>query len=165
MKLQNSKKHMAGKSILVNGTHYKLGQDGVADVAKKDAERLLTGPDWSVYKPAKTAKKAGPQKAAQKPPDGEPKVPPPDPASEAPQEPENEPQEDPAGEGEGEPAGEAPQGTEDGSGEEDPNAWPDPDMSMTKAYLQEMADAYEVESNEAMTKKDLIEAIKEKMYE
>jgi len=158
MKLQNSKAYMAGKSVLCNGTLYEIDKDGVADVAKKDAERLLAGADWSVYKPAKAAKKAGAQKAPQKPSEPEPKVPPPEPA--------DDPQGDPAGDGEGEPAGE---GGEEPAGEgtatEDPNAWPDPDMSMKKEYLQEMATAYEVEFEEKTTKQELVGAIMKKMYE
>lgn len=159
MKLQNKLAHMQGKSVLCNGTHYKLDQNGVTSVTKKeDAERLLADPNWSVYKPAKATKKAEAKKAAQKPSKPDPKGDPQEGDPAASTEPAGDPQGDPGEAGEGEPAGE-PAGDPEETGQ-----WPDPTMEMTKEYLQKMAKAYEVEGWEGMNKQPLVDAIMAKMY-
>lgn len=43
--------------------------------------------------------------------------------------------------------------------------WPDPDASMKKSYLKEMADAYGVKYPDNISKKDLVELISAEMYE
>lgn len=159
MKLQHLKVHMRGQAILCNGVHYKVDSDGIIEVEDADdAKRLMASPDCVPYKAPQKAQKtpqAAPKPQPKPAPPKEPKAP--EPAVEA-VSPEPEPDDD------GETGLLDEEGQDAGDQGEAPE-WPDPDMSMTKAYLQEMADAYEVEHNPAMTKKDLIEAIMEKMYE
>lgn len=151
MKLQNLKTHMRGKAVLCNGIRYVVGADGMVEVADKDAKRLLASLDWV---------RCGSAKAHQEPPEpvravAKPQpMPPPlttvlrvpdEPVALAPSESVAEAKEE-AGEGV--------------TGE-----WPDPDMTMTKSYLQEMAVAYEVPGGDTLTKKELITAIFGKMYD
>ena len=50
-------------------------------------------------------------------------------------------------------------------GKEKTEDWPDPEESMSKAYLQDMAAAYEVDCSPKVTKKELVDLIKAGMYE
>jgi hypothetical protein len=53
---------------------------------------------------------------------------------------------------------------EDANRDEVDEEWPDPDLSMPKAYLEEMATAYEVKFNTKTTKKELVDRIMQAMY-
>jgi len=184
MILFNKLNHLRGKTVNCNGHRYEIDSDGFAHITDKaDAKKLLSMNEWSA--PAK-AKKA-PQEAPVSPPKPEPPKEPsqaPEPAVEAvspgseeaeagettalddpgleagdeevPEEnpePAAEPEEDPE-------LDEGPSPASDDSVE-----WPDPTEAMKKDYLQEMAQAYEVEGWAALTKKQLVAAIMEKMYE
>lgn len=149
MDLRNKLSHMQGMSVKVNGTRYHIGADGVArDVQDEDAKKLLQNDAWSVY----TQRSPVPGKAVEKP-----SMPAPEPPQAAPK-----PEKDP------EPPAEPEEALEPSEAPEEPESeepeWPDPDMSMTKAYLQEMADAYDVEYDAKVTKQDLIDAILAVMY-
>lgn len=56
--LVNLLKHMAGKSVLVNGTVYAIDEDGVVkDVADADAAKLLQNKAWMEFDPEAAAKR------------------------------------------------------------------------------------------------------------
>lgn len=62
--LVNLLKHMAGKSVLVNGAVYKIDQDGVvSDVLEADAAKLLQSKAWMEYDPEAAAKREERRKA------------------------------------------------------------------------------------------------------
>jgi hypothetical protein len=146
MDLKNRHEHMRGKTVLVNGNRYQVEQDGVArNVDQADAKKLLQGEAWRIH----TARKAVSK------PDTKPSIPvpaakpEPAPAPEAPTPPvEPEPE-----------AQEAPEAVED-----DGASWPDPDESMDLEFLQQMADAYEVEYTARTAKKTLVKRIMAAMY-
>jgi len=145
MKLQNLLPHMAGKAVLVNGTKYQLNAEGVVNVPNEtDAAKLLASKSWRAFEDSVEAPTV-PQKASE--PQPQPAPPPEPPKAPVEAETASDPGSDAGGEG------------------KDPEEeWPDPDESMKKGYLQEMADAYEVEYTPKTTKKELVDAIMDKMY-
>jgi hypothetical protein len=163
MKLRNKHDHMKGKSVLCNGTHYEVGPDGIVEVTDaNDAKRLRASKDWlPVKNKADDAENSGKTPEAKKPQPKKPApptAPPAEPeAAEEAAEAEPEPVEEEPGEKavDEEPAGEA---------EGEANEWPDPTMDMSKAELQEIADAYEVEYDNKTNKQGLVDAIMHKMY-
>lgn len=176
MFLRHIQKHMRGLGLLVNGTTYKVGPDGLlldargqpADIPLADAKRLLDPPrtDLRVVEKKELAKGKGSAKGKKALPPA-----PPDPSVET----EDDPADDPEGEPEGEPEDGEPE-TEDETTPEaapagDPpipaegEAWPDPTEDMSKAYLQAMADAYEVPYTARTSAKKLVELCKKAMYE
>lgn len=157
MDLQNILERKRYTKVLVNGTVYEIDARGVVrDVKKEDAEKLLKNSKvWRIYNEKQPVKRAQSEKAPEKP-----EPPPEDP--EVSQEPEEAPAEAPeapeeASEDSNEEDGEEP---EEASGDE----YPDPDMRMNKAKLQEIADAYEVEYSSSTTKLELVDLINEAMY-
>lgn len=176
MDLQNMLKHMQNQSVLVNGTRYQIDGDGIVrNVKPEDARKLLKNKAaWRIY----TEGGAQPQRSPQKAPEPAKKAEMPKVAEKAPVAPEKQPDADstlPDQEAsamtaaqdqfEARKAGEA-KSPEEEAGEEPETGeeWPDPDMKMSKSYLQEMADAYEVGYDDKTTKKELVERITKAMY-
>ena len=153
MKVQNKNKHMWGKQILVNGVRYGVSAEGVVEVPDGVGQRLLAAQEWMPYHA---------RKAPQEPVEAPQTAPKPQPKPEPPKEPEKAPE--PAVEAEPPEPGAGGE-AESEEGVQDAGEWPDPDKNMSKAYLQEMADAYDVKHDPTMTKRDLIEAIMARMYE
>jgi len=174
---------MAGKAVMCDGTTYQIDATGVANVTNADhARKLLTMSAWR----ACSGDESGPQKAPEK-------LPMPVPKAEAPGKPVEEPQEagkdsqgeaaDPTKGNAGfatqeeadaakaagpmkavDPAGVPPPAADVPEGEGS-TAWPDPEMTMNKSYLQEMATAYEVKFEDKTTKQQLVDDILKKMYD
>jgi len=189
MDLLNLLDHKKNTRVLVNGTIYVIGPDGVAkDIKDDDAAKLLQNDRvWKKYDPKKAAalraaaKKAakgrmqliganGPIAKEDKP--GDPMDPNlavykrPDPTGPKPKETPQVPETAEAKE-------EAAPEPEDEDGEklqiedagEDDSEWPDPDEGMDIGYLREMAEAYEVPFNVRTPKKTLVKRIHAAMYE
>lgn len=65
MKLETTIRHQVSTKILVNGTTYDIDGDGVVDVKKEDAEKMLQSPTWLVFDTGKKREAAsGPRRAA-----------------------------------------------------------------------------------------------------
>jgi hypothetical protein len=187
VKLINLLEHKKNTRILVNGTVYTIGPDGIVELGKdEDAKKLLQNDRvWRKYHPKQAAALRAQAKAAAKgrmqligadgpiPKDDKPgdpmdpnlatyKRPNPNPKDKAPEGPPPVPdgvqtKEEP--DPEDGVSGENPEGSE---AESD---WPDPDESMDVEYLREMAAAYEVKFNSRTSKKTLVTRISEAMYE
>lgn len=188
--LVNLLEHKRGTRVLVNGTVYDIGEDGIArGVANSDADKMLQNSRvWKIFDPKKVkilreeAKKAARGKIqlvssegliekADKPGD--------------PMDPEmaiyNRPDPSPgSSQREAKPVPEIPESSkaqaapeeeeEEVSGEpaeaaEEPAEWPDPDEAMDVEYLREMAEAYEVKFTARTGKKTLVRRIHAAMYE
>lgn len=157
MDLENLLPHKRNTSVLVNGTKYDIGGDGVVrNVSEKDAEKMLQNEE--VWKPfdskRREAQDARRKATAEKTrmalvtTSGK-KITKEEPKATKPKEGEG---------GEGEPGSDPPVPAE---GEE----WPDPTEEMSVEYLKLMADAYEVTYAKNIGKATLIERIKAAMYE
>ncbi len=151
--LQHQHKYMVGKSVLVNGSVYKVNADRCIDAKPADAEKLLLSSVWRKVPKTKVESVAPPKvEVASKPPpaqsSSEPPAPPLEPEAEA----------APAA-----PPAEAeyvdPPVPEDGA------EWPDPDERMSSEYLWLMADAYGVTARKNIKKTTLIERIRKEMFE
>lgn len=161
MNLRNRLEHTRNTLVKVNGNYYRIGFDQLArDVLDEDAKKLLKGTTWEVVEgelppeekpfgakeiqaPIQVEK---PKKAPEQPPQPQVKPEVPKAAQAAPVEAEEAADADPESEG------------------EEAAEWPDPDESMPKKYLQEMADAYAVEYDNKTTKKELVALINTEMY-
>lgn len=193
--LLNLLEYKKNTRVLVNGTVYKIGPDGVVNgVNDRDAHKLLQNERvWKIYDPKKAAELRAQAKAAAKgrmqligaegpiPKNDKPGDPMdpnvevykrPDPMPK--KVPENPPQaaletaDTEQAESEAEPDGEPPQQaiSEPSAEAEDASGeWPDPDESMDIGYLREMAEAYEVTFNSRTPKKTLVKRISAAMYE
>jgi hypothetical protein len=155
MDLYSLDTHLKGRSIYVNGTIYPIDAEGVArGLSDADGKKLLTMSSWSASPPTasrRAAAKARIQLVTSTgalippPPVTEPKVP----------EVEPEPTDFPSMKSEK---------------PEDEKAvlrgdWPDPTIEMSKAELQEMADAFGVDYDaKKTTKPELVENIHKAMY-
>lgn len=180
VKLINLLEHKKNTRILVNGTVYMIGPDGIVEVGKdEDAKKLLQNDRvWRKYNPKQAAALRAQAKAAAKgrmqligadgpiPKDDRPgdpmdpnlatyKRPNPNPKDKASDPVQTKEEADP----DDGVSGEDPEGSE---AESD---WPDPDESMDVEYLREMAAAYEVKFNARTSKKTLVTRISEAMYE
>lgn len=188
MDLLNLLDHKKNTKVLVNGTIYAIGPNGVAKGVKDDDAAKLLQNDrvWKNYDPKKAAAlRAAAKKAAKgkmqligadgfipkedKP--GDPMDPNlavykrPDPTG-------PKPKETPQAPETAETKEEAAPEPEDEDGEtlevaeaETDAEWPDPDESMDVGYLREMAEAYEVIFNVRTPKKTLVKRIHAAMYE
>jgi hypothetical protein len=191
MDLLNLLEHKKNTKILVNGTVYTIGPDGVLkDVKDEDAKALLQIEKvWKVYDPKRAAELKAQAKAAAKgkiqlvgptgpiPRDDKPGDPMdpnfavykrPDPVStiQKSEDPKTVPAKD-----ETEATPEAAPEEDEVSGEqlqgeaEANDEWPDPDESMDVDFLRQMAEAYEVTFNARTSKKTLVKRISAAMYE
>lgn len=181
MKLQNKLKHMRGMGVSCNGTIYKLDDEGVVEVKDKaDIEKLFSAAEWAPYKTPKKGKvpKAAKSQIKKSVLSEAPIVldpvldPVPDPEQELVEGETTdtiETLEDPDSTNIPTTNDEAEAENNDdsvGEGPEiDPDEWPDPEVSMKKEYLQDMADAYDIEYEDKTTKTKLVELIQVKMYE
>ena len=139
MDLLNAFKHMKGQQVTVNGNTYTVDSKGVAKGVKpEDAAKLLQ--NRKAWSPAPGERAPVTIKEA---PKAKQEVAPPPPV------------EEPA-------VGET---EEEVAAPEEATEWPDPEESMTKDYLQSMADAYQVPYKSNTTKKELVAAIHAAMYE
>lgn len=190
--LVNLLRHMAGKGVLVNGTVYQLDDDGVVrDVPEADAAKLLLNKAWMEFTPEAAAQREERRKALRDQfkqeagiqlltRDGQlvdPKV-----VNEAQEKAEaktpvardypsmrsepHSPEVD-AGIPLEEPM---PPGVEAATHEEKEALgaeaeWPDPEVGMKKAYLQDMANAYGVVFTPATKKHELVTMIMQAMYD
>lgn len=169
--------HRRGTAIYVNGTTYPIDKDGVVrDIPEVDATKLLSSNEWAVFSAEQLAmKKSRIERAREQfkasrdgltllDEQGRP-IRQPEPAAQA-----TQPAPEVAGPPPLTPEEIAPiplenlnPGIDEGLGLDE---WPEPTMEMSKAYLQEMADAYDVKYHKIKTNKpDLIKAIKAVMFE
>lgn len=172
--LENLYDHKRNTQVLVNGHTYKVDENGVAKgVKKKDAAKLLQGKGWRLWDGQTLKERAHARRAAKRASTGMgllradgssvelSDIPEDDESTNAP-----DSGDKPTGEGE---EGEGNEDDEDlsddppvpGEGEE----WPDPTDEMSMAYLQAMADAYEVKYAKNIGQTTLIERLKESMYD
>lgn len=178
--LINLYRHMKGKAVFVNGTLYQIDEDGIArDVSEGDANKLLQNKAWMIYDPEAAAKReeriqalreefkgqrGGIQLFTKKGELVDPRA-----INEAQEKKEAQevliaPDDFPTMKSE-EPAEvqqEAAPAMADRPVVED---WPDPDMSMTKSYLMDMASAYGLSPQPQTKKQDLIKMIMTAMYD
>lgn len=187
--LVNLLRHMAGKSVLVNGTVYQIDPEGVVtDVADTDAAKLLQNKAWMEYDPEAEAKREERRKVlreqykqekggiqlltregelidphavnkAQEKAERTKDYPSMRSEPGSPEVDAGVPAEEPVAP-EIEAATHEEKGTLGGDYE-----WPDPDMSMKKAYLQDMAHAYGVKFNAQTKKQELVSKIMVAMYD
>lgn len=187
MDLLNLLEHKKNTRILLNGTVYTIGPDGVLkDVKDEDAKLLLQNERvWREYDPKRAAALRAEAKRAAKgrmqligaegliPKDDKPGDPMdpnfavydrPDPkvqkSEDPPKVPESVQTKEEAEPEEEEVSGEEVQGEAEADAE-----WPDPDEDMDIEYLRKMAEAYEVTFNARTSKKTLVKRIGSAMYE
>lgn len=188
MDLLNLLEHKKNAQLLLNGTIYKIGPDGVLkDVKDEDAKLLLQNDRvWRKYDPKRAAALRAEAKAAAKgrmqlvgadgrpirkdDKPGDPMDPNlavyerPDPKVQKSEDPPKVPESVQTKE-EAEPEEEEVSG-EEAQGEAEADAeWPDPDEGMDIEYLRKMAEAYEVTFNARTSKKTLVKRIGSAMYE
>jgi len=127
----------------VNGTVYKINDQGIVwGLKEADAKKLLQDRSaWRIWDGAKTKPVTMPAPKVEVPAPEE---------KEAKEEAQEEIQE------------ETQEETEET--EETEEEWPDPSMSMTKAQLWEIADAYEVTYSQTTKKNVLVNLIEKAMY-
>lgn len=189
--LVNLLDHMRGKGVLVNGTIYPIDAEGIAkNVSEEDAAKLLGSDKWMVYDPKAAAKREERRKLvreqfkqkrgsiqlikkdgglvdpeemkkaaeAEKAKAKAQELVKAQAAAEAKDEYPSMNAEEKAAPVEK--ATEAPLASEG-----DPNEWPDPDMTMAKPYLQDMAKAYGVTFKPQTKKQELVDLILKAMYD
>lgn len=178
MDLVNLHRHMLGRSVLVNGTLYQIDQEGIVrGVPEADAAKLLQNKAWMEFDPEAAAKREERRQALREEFKGQsggiqlvtkqgelvdPKA---INEAQAKKEAQEALNDFPTMKSE-EPAAPPPQEAEPVK-EASPAAdeWPDPDMSMTKAYLQDMANAYGLSFAPGTKKQDLVNMIMTAMYD
>lgn len=176
--------HMRNRGVMVNGTIYHVDGEGrITDVAEADAAKLLASKYWTAEKAGDAATTRAVRREAykaqvqlitrsgqviEKPQQPEapaaspsnPLASPPAPSAELEFPPMRaEPMAPSAAV-----AATEPDLTGEGEKTEAGEEWPDPTMTMPKAKLLEMAQAYGVANAAALTKAQLVAAINEAMY-